>query len=342
MHCAAGFVFCKRFACPLISDLETNTRKEPFPWGDHRRFHSYGQWFKKTFGGRLQKISVEAGFTCPNRDGSKGRGGCTFCNNEAFHPSYCSPEKSITQQIAEGIEFHRKRYRRAKGYLVYFQSYSNTYRPVDELERLYSEALSVEGVRGIVIGTRPDTVNAEILSLFTDLQLKHFVMIEYGVESIYDQTFQRVNRGHTYAEAVAAIEATSKAGLPCGAHFILGLPGESMEMIRRYPDHIAKLPLTTVKFHQLQLFRNTVMAQEYQQRPEDFHLFSLNEYVDLLVFIIERLPASLVIERMAGEVPPRYLVSPLWSMLRYDEVMRLIELELEKRNTWQGKFAGVF
>lgn len=318
--------------------MDITAQKPEFPWGDQRRFHSYVRWFSNIFGGRLQKISVDAGFTCPNRDGSKGRGGCTFCNNDAFHPSYCSPAKSVAQQIAEGVRFHHKRYRRAKGFLVYFQSYSNTYKSVDELERLYNEALGVEGVKGLVIGTRPDTVDNAILALLSDLQRRSFVMLEYGVESIHDISLLRVNRGHTYADAVAAIEATARAGIPCGAHFILGLPGESPEMIRQYPEQIARLPLTTVKFHQLQLFKNTALAKEYQQKPDNFHLFSLEEYVDLMIYILERLPSSLVIERMAGEVPPRFLVSPLWSMLRYDELMRLIESELEARNTWQGKY----
>lgn len=309
-----------------------------FPWGDSRRFHSYASWFGRIFGGRLQKISVDAGFTCPNRDGRKGRGGCTFCNNDAFHPSYCQPQKPIRQQIAEGMEFHRRRYRRARGYLVYFQSYSNTYKPVDQLRDIYSEALSVEGVKGLVIGTRPDVVDEDVLALLKELQRTHFIMVEYGVESIFDQTLERVNRGHTFAEAVSAIEATAAAGLPCGAHFMLGLPGENHQMLRQYPDAIAKLSLTTVKFHQLQLFRNTPMAQEYAVNPGQFHLFRLEEYIDLMVFIVERLPPSMVIERIAGEVPPRFLVSPLWSQLRYDEVLRRFEDELEARNTWQGKY----
>lgn len=308
-----------------------------YPWGDKRRFHSYGQWFAGRFGGRVQKISVDAGFTCPNRDGSKGRGGCTFCSNEAFHPSYCHATKPIRQQIAEGMAFHRKRYRRAVGYLVYFQSYSNTYKPLEELELLYREALSVEGVKGLVIGTRPDTVNTQVIDLLVSLQREHFIMMEYGVESVFDTTLLRVNRGHSYADAVEAIVATHRAGLPCGAHFMLGLPGESPEMMRQYPMHIARLPLTTVKFHQLQLFKHTAMAAEYLAQPEAFHLFSLDEYVDLMVYILERLPSTLVIERMAGEVPPRFLVSPLWSKLRYDEVLVRIESELHRRNTWQGR-----
>jgi radical SAM protein (TIGR01212 family) len=308
-----------------------------FPWGDKRRFHSYGLWFANKFGGRVQKISVDAGFTCPNRDGSKGRGGCTFCNNQAFHPTYCQPGKSLSRQIAEGIAFHSKRYRRAKGYLVYFQAFSNTYKPIDVLEAHYREALSVDKVQGLVIGTRPDTVNNEVLSLLSELNRKHFIMIEYGVESVFDSTLLRINRGHNYTDAVEAIRSTAAAGLHCGAHFMLGLPGETPEMLMQYPSFIAKLPLTTVKFHQLQLFRNTPMAQEYLDHPEHFKLFTLEEYTNLMVHIIERLPPHLVIERMAGEVPPRFLVSPLWSKLRYDELLKRIESQLEQRGTWQGR-----
>ncbi|HMM11327.1 MAG TPA: TIGR01212 family radical SAM protein [Bacteroidales bacterium] len=317
--------------------MDKHLSERIFAWGDSRRFHSYGQWFARTFGGRMQKISVEAGFTCPNRDGSKGWGGCTFCSNEAFHPAYCRPDIPIRQQISEGMEFHRKRYRRSKGYLVYFQSYSNTYKPVDVLNRLYREALSHPEVKGLVIGTRPDTVNEEVLALLVELQRNHFIMVEYGVESIYDTTLQQVNRGHSFADAVEAIQATHRAGIPCGAHFILGLPGETPEMLRQYAATISRLPLTTVKFHQLQLFKDTLMAARYIEKPDDFHLFTLEEYIDLLIYLIERLSPSIVIERVAGEVPPRFLVSPLWSRMRYDEVLRRIESEMKKRDTWQGR-----
>ena len=226
------------------------------PWGDQRRFNSYGAYFSRQFGGRVQKISIDAGFSCPNRDGTIGTGGCSFCSNAAFNPSYCRPDKSIRQQIEEGIAFHQKRYRRASRYLAYFQPYSNTYKPLDELERIYRESLDTQGVVGIVIGTRPDLINDDILLLLNGIQKRHYVMIEYGVESVYDTTLQRVHRGHDFATAHQAISDTAAHGLPCGAHFIFGLPGESKAMMLRAAGIISELPLTTVKFHQLQISKD--------------------------------------------------------------------------------------
>lgn len=306
-----------------------------FPWGDNRRFNSYSSYFTREFGSRVQKISIDAGFSCPNRDGKISTGGCTFCRNDAFNPSYCHPEKSIRQQIDEGIEFHQRRYRRAKSYLAYFQAFSNTYRPLDELKKLYREALSVDGVIGLVIGTRPDCINEETLEMLKDLNAT--IILEYGVESVYDQTLTRVNRGHDFATAKKAIELTHKYGFHCGGHFIFGLPGETRDMMLNAADIISKLPLTTVKFHQLQIFKDTKMADEYLANPSDFHLFSLDDYIEFVIDFIERLNPNIVIERFAGEVPPRYLVSKPWLNLRYDQVLSLIEKRLEERNTYQGK-----
>lgn len=306
-----------------------------FPWGDNRRFNSYSSYFTREFGSRVQKISIDAGFSCPNRDGKISTGGCTFCRNDAFNPSYCHPEKSIRQQIDEGIEFHQRRYRRAKSYLAYFQAFSNTYRPLDELEKLYREALSVDGIIGLVIGTRPDCINEETLEMLKDLNAT--IILEYGVESVYDQTLTRVNRGHDFATAKKAIELTHKYGFHCGGHFIFGLPGETREMMLKAADIISKLPLTTVKFHQLQIFKDTKMADEYLANPSDFHLFTLEDYIEFVIDFIERLNPNIVIERFAGEVPPRYLVSKPWLNLRYDQVLSLIEKRLEERNTYQGK-----
>ncbi len=306
-----------------------------FPWGDNRRFNSYSSYFTREFGSRVQKISIDAGFSCPNRDGKISTGGCTFCRNDAFNPSYCHPEKSIRKQIEEGIEFHQRRYRRAKSYLAYFQAFSNTYKPLDELKKLYREALSVDGVIGLVIGTRPDCINEETLDMLKSLDAT--VILEYGVESVYDHTLTRVNRGHDFATAKKAIEITHKYGFHCGGHFIFGLPGETREMMLHTADIISELPLTSVKFHQLQIFKDTKMADEYIANPSDFHLFTLDDYIEFVIDFIERLNPGLVIERFAGEVPPRYLVSKPWLNLRYDQVLSLIEKRLEERNTYQGK-----
>jgi radical SAM protein (TIGR01212 family) len=308
-----------------------------FPWGNVRRFNSYAEYFKKLFGGRVQKISVDAGFTCPNRDGSKGKGGCTFCDNNAFNPSYCQPKKTITQQIEEGIEFHRKRYRRAKNYLVYFQAYTNTYLPIASLEKLYREALGCEGVVGLVIGTRPDCINKEIIQLLQQLQLDAYIMLEFGVESVYNETLVRVNRGHDFAQSKQAIEMAAAAGLPCGGHFIFGLPGESREQMLESIEVINKLPLQTIKFHQLQIFKNTVMGKEFLADPGQFQLFDLDSYIDFIVEVTERLNPAFMIERFAGEVPPRYLESTAWNNVRYDNVLVLIENKLENMSTFQGK-----
>ena len=325
-----------------------------YPWGDNRRFNSYSNYFTKQFGGRVQKISIDAGFSCPNRDGKIGTGGCTFCSNEAFNPSYCRPEKSIKQQIEEGIGFHQRRYRRANKYLAYFQPFSNTYKPLEELKSIYSQAFEAMSFRaeesakmesmaskpeivGIVIGTRPDLIDEEILQYLSEIHETHYVMLEYGVESVYDETLRRVNRGHDFATAERAIRMTAEYNIPCGAHFIFGLPGETKTMMLDAADIISRLPLTTVKFHQLQIFKGTKMAEEYLQHPELFHLFDLEEYIDFVIDFAERLNPDIVIERFAGEVPPRFLVSEPWMKLRYDEVLSRIEKRMEKRDTWQGR-----
>lgn len=304
-----------------------------------RRFNSYSNYFTSLFGSRMQKISIDAGFSCPNRDGTISTGGCSFCSNEAFRPSYCQPEKSIRQQIEEGIEFHKQRYRRANKYLAYFQPFSNTHKPLEELKTIYAQALEPPEIAGIVIGTRPDLIDEPLLHYLNEVQQTHYVMLEYGVESIYDETLKRVNRGHDFASAEKAIRLTAQYGIPCGAHFIFGLPGETKAMMLHAADVISQLPLTTVKFHQLQIFKGTKMAEEYLQHPDAFHLFDLEEYIDFVIDFAERLSPNIVIERFAGEVPPRYLVSEPWMKLRYDEVLNRIESQMEKRDTWQGKLS---
>jgi hypothetical protein len=301
------------------------------------RYNSYSHYFKQLFGSRVQKLSISAGFTCPNRDGTLSTGGCTFCSNEAFNPSYCHPEKSIRQQIEEGIEFHQKRYRSASQYLAYFQAYSNTYKPLDELKRIYQQALDVPSVKGIVIGTRPDCIDEPLLHYLNEVQQTHYVMLEYGVESVYDETLKRVNRGHDFATAERAIRLTAQFGIPCGGHFIFGLPGETKAMMLDAANVISQLPLTTVKFHQLQIFKGTKMAEDFLQHPDAFHLFELNDYIDFVIDFVERLHPKMIIERFAGEVPPRYLVSEPWMKLRYDQVLCLIEKRMEERDTWQGR-----
>ena len=308
-----------------------------FPWGHQRRFNSYSEYFKKQFGERVQKVSVDAGFTCPNRDGSLAYGGCTYCNNDAFNPSYCDPKKSITQQLNEGIEFHLKRYRRAKKYLAYFQTYSNTYAPLEKLKEMYSEALKHPGIIGLVIGTRPDCIDDEKLDWFSELAQKYYIIIEYGIESCYNKTLDKINRQHTFEQSVEAIEKTASKGIKTGAHIIFGLPGESREEMLNEAEILSKLPISNIKFHQLQIIKNTAMSREYEKNPDGFNLFTKDDYINFIIKFIERLNPEFIIERFTGEVPPRFLAGPNWGLIRNDQINRLIENRLNELNTWQGK-----
>lgn len=302
-----------------------------------KRYNSYNEYFKKLMGHRVQKISVDAGFSCPNRDGTIAYGGCSYCNNNAFNPSYCDPVKSIEQQVVEGIEFHKVRYRRSSSYLVYFQPYSNTYAPIAKLKELYETALKQEGVIGLVIGTRPDCVDNDILDYIAELAKSHYIIVEYGIESIYNSTLSRINRGHSWEKSIESITETAKRGIHVGAHMIFGLPGETREMMLDSVSSISKLPLTNIKFHQLQIVADTAMANDYQNNSSDYQLFSLDEYIDFIIKYTERINPAFIIERFAGEVPPRFLAGPSWGKLRNDQILVAIEKEMEKRDTWQGK-----
>ena len=321
---------------------------------ENKRYNSFVGYFRKVYGERLQKIVLDAGFTCPNRDGKVGRGGCTYCDNAAFHPAYSTAGKSLCLQIDEGIEFHKVRYRNAGCYLGYFQSFSNTYAPLERLRALYEEALSHPQVVGIVIGTRPDCVDEEKLDYIAALAdgrvLKDWsrviagrerkapvVIMEYGIESCYDSTLARINRGHDFSCVRRAVSMTAERGLDMGAHFILGLPGESKEMLLEQTSLINSLPLRSAKFHQLQIVKGTKMEKEYADRPEDFIRFSLDGYIDFFIDILERLRPDLYIERFAGEVPPRFVNETPWGLIRNAELLRLLDSRLEERDTWQGR-----
>ena len=300
------------------------------------RYNSYVGYFRREYGERLQKIVIDAGFTCPNRDGKVGFGGCTYCNNDAFHPNYSTPDRTIEWQIEEGIRFHAKRYRNASSYLAYFQPYSNTYAPLSVLKQRYEEALSHPQVKGIVVGTRPDCVDDAVLDYLAELAQRHIVIVEYGIESCYDKTLRRINRGHDFACAQQAVRKTAERGIRTGAHFILGLPGETREDLLGMAPLINELPLHSVKFHQLQIVKGTLMEQEYRECPEDFLTFSLPEYIDFFIDLLEYLRSDLYIERFAGEVPPRFVNETPWGLIRNVELLRLLEKRLEERNTRQG------
>lgn len=297
----------------------------------------------------MQKLSIDAGFSCPNRDGRLTTGGCTFCNNEAFTPSYLREDKehnhmrvvkSITRQIEEGIEFHQWRYHQPLRYLAYFQAYSNTYAPLEILKQRYEEALRHPQVAGLVIGTRPDCVDEEKLDYLASLAREYYVAVEYGVESVYDTTLKTIHRGHDFACTEKAVRMTAERGLHCGGHFILGLPGETREMMLDSVQRINSMPLETVKFHQLQILKGSLMEKDITNIPPSF---ALEDYIQLVCDIVERLRPDLIVERFAGEVPPRYQADPNRSwrrddgrLLRNEEIPTLVERELERRESHQG------
>jgi radical SAM protein (TIGR01212 family) len=318
-----------------------NKNSSGYPWGHERRFNAYSNYFRNIYGARVQKVSIDAGFTCPNRDGTKGYGGCTYCNNDAFNPSYCVPSRTVSQQIEEGMAFHKWRYSEAVSYLAYFQAYSNTYAPLEKLKELYEEALEHQEVIGIIIGTRPDCIDEEKLSYLQELSQRCYLAVEYGIESCYDKTLSRINRGHTFAEAVQAVERTAALGINAGAHFIFGLPGESREEMLNQADIISALPLKTVKFHQLQIIKETAMEKEFKINSADFELFTWEEYLDFFISFLERLNPAFVVERFTGEAPPRFLTGEGWGKKRSDQIVSLIEKRLEELNTWQGRLYKV-
>lgn len=298
------------------------------------RYLNYNKVLKTEFTERVQKISINAGFTCPNRDGSKGTGGCTYCNNQTFSPEYCKPHKTVTQQIQEGIAFFHHKYA-SQHYLAYFQSYTNTYDSLDKLKAIYEEALAFPNVIGIVVGTRPDCVSNELLDYFAQLSKKYYVMIEYGIESTNDDTLELINRGHNFECAVQAIQATAQRGIRVGAHIILGLPTESREMIMEHATKLSKLPITALKLHQLQLIKGTKMAEQYRTSPDWFYLYNAKEYCDLAIDFLEHLRPDIAIERFVSQSPSHLLVSPEWGLKNFEFLM-LIEKRLTQRNTVQG------
>lgn len=336
-----------------------------FGFSEGKRYNSFVGYYRRRYGERLQKLVLDAGFSCPNRDGTVGRGGCTYCDNAAFHPGYSTPGKPLLTQIDEGIEFQKVRYPRVRHYLAYFQAYSNTYGPLDRLKALYEEVLRHPEVVGIVIGTRPDCVDVEKLDYLADLAAGRvlpgwqrflrkvpgptvqapvpdtltapIVVVEYGIESCYDSTLRHINRGHNFECARKAVEMTAERGLDTGAHFILGLPGETREMLIDQCGIISSLPLRSVKFHQLQIVKGTAMEKEYAADPSAFYRPGLDEYLDLVIDILERLRPDLYIERVAGEVPPRFVNDTPWGLVRNFEILRLLDKRLEERDTWQGR-----
>ena len=306
-----------------------------FTWGHQRRFNDFPSHFRKLFNQRVQKISLNTGFTCPNRDGTRGRGGCTYCNNQTFNPQYCNLEISINDQLNRGIEFFSKKYPDML-YLAYFQAYTNTYAPLENLKILYNESLQHPKVIGLVVATRPDCINDEILDFLQELSEKVYVMVEYGVESHLNRTLQFINRGHTFEESVKALEATAKRNIRTCAHLILGLPGETYEDFMDQAKTISQLSVENIKLHQLQIHKGTVMAGQYEQNRGAFHLFLVEGYVDLVVDYLEWLNPRIVVERFISQSPPDLLIAPRWELKNFEFVAK-VENRLKERDTWQGK-----
>lgn len=298
-------------------------------------YTDFGTYLREQLPIKVQKISINAGFTCPNRNGDKGWGGCTYCNNQTFNPAYCKTERTVTEQLEEGKRFFARKYPDMK-YLAYFQAYTNTYGDVKTVIGKYEEALAVNDIVGIVIGTRPDCMPNELLEYLKELNRRTFLMVEYGIESVNDATLARINRGHTYAETIDAVERTVKAGIRTGGHVILGLPGEEHDELMRQAAVLSELPLTTLKLHQLQLIRGTRMAHEYEQSPKDFHLYTADEYIDLVIDYVEHLRPDLVLERFVSQSPKELLIAPDWGLKNY-EITERIKKRMRERATCQGR-----
>ena len=299
------------------------------------RYNDLSAYLSAHFPHKVQKISLNAGFTCPNRDGTVGYGGCTYCNNQTFNPAYCKTEKTVTEQLEEGKQFFARKYPDMK-FLAYFQAYTNTYAELEELKRKYEEALSVPDVVGLVIGTRPDCMPDALLDYLEELNKRTFLIVEYGVESTDNVTLQRINRGHTFEVAEEAIRKTAARGIRVGAHIILGLPGEEREALVKQAGLLSSLPLTTLKLHQLQLIKGTRMALEYEKQPEDFHLYTADEYIDLVIDYVEHLRPDIVLERFISQSPRELLIAPDWG-LKNHEFTDKVKKRMRERDAWQGK-----
>lgn len=299
------------------------------------RYNDFAGFLAGEFPFKVQKISVNAGFTCPNRDGTKGFGGCTYCNNQTFNPAYCRDDRSVTMQLEEGKRFFARKYPQMK-YLAYFQAYTNTYGELELLKRMYEEALAVEGVVGLVIGTRPDCMPDSLLDYLEEVNRRTFLLVEYGIESADDRTLERINRGHSFACTEDAVRRTAARGIRTGGHVILGLPGESREDLIKQAERLSELPLTTLKMHQLQLILGTRMAHEYALHPEEFHLFSADEYIDLVIDYVEHLRPDLILERFVSQSPRELLIAPDWGLKNHEFTDR-VKKRMKERDAWQGK-----
>jgi len=305
-----------------------------------KRYNNYSTYIKTIFGSRVQKISINTGFSCPNRDGTKGVGGCTYCNISTYSPDYCKPKKSITQQLNEGIAFFSTKYK-AQKYLAYFQAYTNTYAEIEFVKKIYTEAVSHPDVIGIVIGTRPDCISEDLILFLEELAKKYYVSLEFGVESTLDKTLDLVNRCHSYQETIDAYELAKNRGIALGAHLIIGLPGESREEMMNHAVEISKLPIDLLKLHQLQVVKGTKMAKQIVENPEMFELFTAEEYIDFISRFIGKLRPNIILERFISESPKNMLIAPKWGGIKNFEIVAKIDKKLIEKDIWQGKNYGI-
>jgi uncharacterized protein len=298
-----------------------------------KRYNSYHDYLKERFGCRVNKVSVDMGFTCPNRDGSITRGGCVYCNNDSFVPPYARARYSIHDQITRGMDYLTKRFK-AQKFIVYFQAYTNTYDEAEKLEGMYREALKYEGVVGITVGTRSDCIDEEKIDIFERLAKECYVSLEYGIESVYDKSLEFMNRGHDYGSVLDAFEMSRGRGFELGAHIILGMPTETGEEMLAMADEVSALGIDCLKIHNLHIVKNTQLARIYKEKP--FSLFGYEEYLDFIVRFLERLSPRIVVERFFTDTPRSLLIAPGWNK-SHIEVIRGIEEELERRGTCQGR-----
>jgi len=297
------------------------------------RYNSFGRYIRERYGAAVHKVNIDAGFTCPNRDGTLGVTGCIYCNNDSFRPNSCKPALSVTEQVRNGISWLRKRYGTEK-FLAYFQPYTNTYAPADELRKLYEEALSEPSVMGLAIGTRPDCIDEEKLSMLSELAKDHFVLVEYGLQSIYSKSLEFIHRGHDYDAFLRAVEMTSGTGIHSGAHIIVGFPTETREEMLAMATELSGTGIEFLKVHQLQVIKDTPLAAMFQKEP--FHIFDYGEYVEFVADFLERLSPDIVVQRLFATAPDEILIAPRWDRSKH-QLLRDIENKLEERDSFQGR-----
>lgn len=301
-----------------------------------KRYNSYHEYLRERFGTRVHKVSVDMGFTCPNRDGTVAQGGCVYCNNDSFVPPYARARYSMDFQIKHGIEYLKRRYK-AEKFIIYFQAYTSTYGEAKELERMYKDSLKYDGVIGLAVGTRSDCIDEEKIEIFERLAKDYYVTIEYGIESIYNKTLEFMNRGHDYQSVLDAIELTKGRGIHLGTHIIVGMPTETQEEMLGMADEVSSLGIDSFKIHNLHIIKNTQLERMYKEKQ--FDLFSYEEYLDFIVKFLERLHPDIKVERLFTDTPQDLLVAPKWTQ-RHNEIIYGIKQELEKRNSYQGKSFG--